>query len=323
MCTAFSVMIDDHYFGRNLDLDYHYNEEITVTPRGYPFSFRYANQPNAHYAMIGIATVVEGYPLYYDAINEKGLSMAGLNFPGNAVYHPVNKNKVNIASFELIPWVLRQCQNVTQAKALIENINLCDTAFCKEYPPTPLHWLVSDGVHSITIEPRGKGIEIIDNPVGVLTNNPPISYHMHNLSNYMNLTSEQTFNRFSNSLDLKAYSLGMGAIGLPGDFSSASRFVRCCFIKENSVWGKNENDRIGQIFHILDGVSQFDGCVETSLGHEKTIYSICANASKGIFYCTTYENRQITAVDMRNEDLNSSTIITYPLINTQQIKHQN
>ena len=52
MCTAFSVMIDDHYFGRNLDLDYHYNEEITVTPRGYPFSFRYANQPNAHYAMM-------------------------------------------------------------------------------------------------------------------------------------------------------------------------------------------------------------------------------------------------------------------------------
>lgn len=323
MCTAFSVVAEDHYFGRNLDLDYHYNEEVTVTPRGYHFPFRHTHQPDTQYAMVGIATVMDEYPLYYEAVNEKGLCMAGLNFPGNAIYHPIDLGMTNIASFELIPWILRQCETVLQAKSLLKTVNLCDTAFRKDLPPTPLHWIVADKNNVITVEPMGDGIEITDNPARILTNNPPFPYHTHNLVNYINLTSKQPANRFSKGSDLQPYSLGMGAIGLPGDFSSASRFVRCAFIKENSVWGSTEVERLSQIFHILDGVSQFDGCVETQHGYEKTLYSICCNASKGIFYYTTYQNRQITAIDMHKEELNGTKPITYPLITKQHIKYQN
>ena len=323
MCTAFSQASGDLYFGRNLDLDYHYNEQVTITPRGFRFSFRHTPQPDKHYAMIGIATVMNGYPLYYEAVNEKGLCMAGLNFPGNAVYQPFDPQCTNVASFELIPWILTQCKTVKEAKELLKGIHLCDTAFRDDLLPTPLHWIISDRNKAITVEPMADGIEVTDNPIGVLTNNPPFSYHLNNLSNYMNLTPKQPIDRFCRKAHLKPYSLGMGAIGLPGDFSSASRFIRCAFIKEHAKFGNTEQEKASQIFHILDAVSQFDGCVETAIGYEKTLYSICCNASKGIFYYNTYYNRKINAIDLFKEDLDSSEPIMYPLILEQEINLQN
>ena len=323
MCTAFSCVAGDHYFGRNLDLDYHYDEKVTITPRNYHFLFRHVPHPDKHYAIIGIGTVIDDYPLYYEGINEKGLCMAGLNFPGNAIYKPFAQDKDNIASFEFIPWILQQCETVAQVRAMLGKIHLCNDAFRADLPPTPLHWIITDRNSSITVEPTRKGLEISDNKIGVLTNNPLFSYHIHNLSNYMNLTVQEPIDRFGKSTNLRPYSLGMGAIGLPGDFSSASRFVRCAFIKENSAFGESEDRHVGQIFHILDSVSQFDGCTETPHGYEKTLYSICCNATKGIFYYTTYTNRQITAIDLHNEDLNGNKPITYPLITDQQIFYQN
>lgn len=104
MCTAITYTTKDNYFGRNLDLDFSYNETVTICPRNYPFSFRHQGENNSHFAMIGMATVVADYPLYYEAVNEKGLGMAGLNFPENADYKEVAEGKDNLASFELIPW---------------------------------------------------------------------------------------------------------------------------------------------------------------------------------------------------------------------------
>lgn len=323
MCTAFSLIAGDHYFGRNLDLDYHYDEKVTITPRNYRFPFRHVPQPDKHYAIIGIGTVIDDYPLYYEGINEKGLCMAGLNFPGNAIYNQIKQNIDNIASFEFIPWVLQQCETVLQAMTMLEKINLCNDAFRADLPPTPLHWIIADRNSAITVEPTNHGLEIFENRIGVLTNNPPFSYHLHNLSNFMNLTVQEPVDRFGKNTNLQPYSLGMGAIGLPGDFSSASRFIRCAFIKENSLYGDTEDQRVSQAFHILDSVSQFDGCTETSHGYEKTLYSICCNATKGIFYYTTYNNRQILAIDLHQEDLNGHKPITYSLITKQQILYQN
>ena len=106
MCTAATYKTADFYFGRTLDNNFSYGDEVTVTPRNYPFRFRNVEDINAHYAIIGMAYVLENYPLYYDAVNEKGLAMAGLNFVGNAVYRDYVCDKDNIAQFELIPWIL-------------------------------------------------------------------------------------------------------------------------------------------------------------------------------------------------------------------------
>lgn len=324
MCTAATYKTSDFYFGRTLDYDFSYGDEVTVTPRNFLFRFREAKNIESHYAMIGMAHVAQDYPLYYDAVNEKGLAMAGLNFVGNAYYCERKDGKDNIAQFEFIPWILSQCADVEQARSLIENINLRDTAFNDKLPVAQLHWIISDRHKTITVESVKEGLKVYENPVGVLTNNPPFDMQMTALNNYMGLSAKSPENKFSEKLDLKAYSRGMGAIGLPGDLSSQSRFVRAAFVKMNSVSGSGEAESVSQFFHILNSVDQQRGCCD--VGDEKyeiTIYTSCCNTDKGIYYYTSYDNHQITAVDMYKENLDGDSLFRYELIKEEQIKRQN
>lgn len=324
MCTAATYKTKDHYFGRTLDYEISYNEMITIAPRNFSFKFLKVDNMNTHYAMIGVATVVNEYPLYFDAVNEEGLGMAGLNFPENADYKPVKEGMDNISPFEFIPWILGQCATVEEAKNLMANINLVQINFSDSLPLAPLHWIISDREKSITVESLKQGLKIYDNPVGILTNNPPFETQMFNLNNYMSLSKNNPTNNFAKGLDLSIYSRGMGAIGLPGDLSSMSRFVKATFTKMNSCSGDSEMESISQFFHILGSVEQQRGCVLLGENqYEVTLYTSCCNTDKGIYYYTTYENNQITGVDMHKENLNSSGLVIYPLIKEQQIRMQN
>ena len=324
MCTAATYKTKDFYFGRTLDYEFSYGDEVTITPRNYVFDFREKEKIETHYAIIGMAYVTENYPLYYDAINEKGLGMAGLNFVGNAYYREKVEGKDNIAQFEFIPWILSQCASVAEAKKLIEKINLTNVQFNEKLPLAQLHWIISDSNESITVESVKEGIKVYQNSVGVLTNNPPFNQQMFELNKYMQLSSKSPENRFSKELNLEKYSRGMGAIGLPGDLSSQSRFVRVAFVKMNSKSSDTEEESVSQFFHILNSVDQQRGCCELDDGkYEITIYTSCCNASKGIYYYTTYNNHQITAIDMNKEDLESENLMRYPIILNEQIKFQN
>lgn len=322
MCTAITYKTKDHYFGRNLDLEGSFGETVTVTPRKFPLPFRKMGMLETHYAMIGMAHIAEGYPLYYDATNEKGLSAAGLNFPGNAHYSPYCAGKDNVAPFELIPWILSQCATVREAETLLRRMNLLNENFSQALPLSPLHWIVADRERSIVVESVDDGIKLCENPVGVLTNNPTFDYHIFNLNNYMTLSKGQPENAWS--LPLETYSRGMGAMGLPGDASSMSRFVRAAFVKTNSVSGEGEGESVSQFFHILKSVEMPRGCVELKKDlYEITVYSSCCNVDRGIYYYTTYENSQICAVDMHRENLDGRELISYPLVKEPSIRHQN
>ena len=324
MCTAATYKTKDGYFGRTLDYEFSYGDEITITPRNYQFNFRNTESMNTHYAIIGMAYVAGNYPLYYDAINEKGLGIAGLNFVGNAAYNKPVENKTNIAQFELIPWILGQCSTVKDAKALLDNINIIDTPFNAELPLAQLHWIISDKEEAVTVESMADGLHIYDNPVGILTNNPPFNIQMFSLNNYMNLSPKNPENKFSDKLPLHPYSRGMGAIGLPGDLSSASRFAKVAFTKMNSVSSDSEEESVSQFFHILGSVDQQRGCCEVHDGkYEITIYTSCCNLDKGIYYYSTYNNHQISAVDMHRENLDSDKLVRYPIILNQNINFQN
>ena len=324
MCTAITYKTKDFYFGRTLDYEISYGDEVTITPRNYEFNFRHKQNIKNHYAIIGMAYVTENYPLYYEAVNEKGLGIAGLNFVGNAQYNKKIKGKDNITQFEFIPWILSQSTTVKEAKKLIEKINFLDEPFSTNLPLAQLHWIISDSIESITVEAVKDGIKIYENPVGVLTNSPTFDKQMFELNNYMNLSTKSPKNTFAKSLNLEKYSRGMGAIGLPGDLSSQSRFIRAAFVKMNSVSKEEEKESVSQFFHILNSVEQQRGCCELDDGiFEITIYTSCCNASKGIYYYTTYDNHQITAIDMHKENLNSENLIRYPLIKDEQIKMQN
>lgn len=324
MCTALTLNTNQHYFGRNLDLEFSYRETVAITPRNYPLRFRHLPTQPHHYAMIGMAYVQDGYPLYYEATNEMGLSMAGLNFPGNAYYFTLDPNRSNVAPFELIPWILGQCRSREEARRQLETMNLCNTPFSDSLPLSPLHWIISDPQGSLTLESTPDGLHIYENAPGILTNNPPFDFQMTNLANYMGLSPSQPQNHMKHLTPLDHFSRGMGGLGLPGDLSSPSRFVRAAFFKANSLCTPDEYGSISQFFHILDSVAHLRGSVEVTPGkYEITVYSCCCNVDQGIYYYKTYENCQISAVDMHREDLDSTEVISYPLHTSQQIFYHN
>ena len=324
MCTAASYKTDNFYFGRTLDYEMSYGEEIVIMPRNFPLKFRHIGKLSEHYAIIGTAHVAGGCPLFYDGANEKGLAMAGLNFVGNAYYFDNAAEKDNIPQFEFIPWILSKCADLNEAKALLGRINITNEPFSPQLPTAQLHWIISDKTGSIVVESVKDGLKIYDDPVGVLTNNPPFDRQLFNLNNYMHLSPKDPSNTFSDALDLTTYSRGMGGLGLPGDLSSQSRFVRCAFVKMNSRSGSGEAESVSQFFHILGSVDQQRGCCEVAPDkYEITIYTSCCNADKGIYYYNTYEGHQINAVDMNREDLDGAELARYPLIQGENINWQN
>lgn len=324
MCTAATYQTKDFYFGRNLDYEFGYGETVTFTPRHYPFQLNGLGVLDQHYAILGMACVQNNYPLYYDAINEKGLCIAGLNFVGNAWYCKDEPGKDNVAQFELIPWLLGSCATLAEVRTLLAKTNIVNIPFSEQLPLAQLHWLIADKTGSIVVESTADGLHIYDNPVGVLTNNPPFPQQLFALNNYRALSPRTPAVAFADGLDLPVYSRGLGALGLPGDLSSQSRFVRAAFVRMNAKSGSSEAESVGQFFHILHAVEQQRGCCELDGGkYEITLYTSCCNADKGIYYYTTYGNHQITAVDMHRENLDGDRLVRYPLVQGEQIALQN
>lgn len=325
MCTSLTFQTSDFYFGRNLDLEYNFGEKIVITPRQYPFIFKFAGTLSEHYAIIGTAQITDGCPLYAEAVNEEGLCLAALNFPGNAVYAEAPESgKTNLAPFELFGFLLGTCATVKEAEEKLKAVCITHTAFKDGYPVAPLHWHIADKDQSLVLECTKDGMHLYENPVGVLTNNPPFPFQLTNLQNYMHLTSNPPENRFAPALKLAPYGQGMGALGLPGDASPASRFVRAAFCKWNTELPSGEEASVTQFFHILDNVAMVAGSVRTPENKfDRTTYASCINASRGIHYYKTYNNNQVSAVSMHKTDLDGCAPVVFEQVNRQQICYQN
>lgn len=318
MCTGINLKTKDQYFGRNLDLEYRFNEKVAITPRNYNIK-----NINIKYAMIGMATVEDNYPLYAEAANEKGLAMAGLYFPNNAYYNESMKNKINLAPYEFILYILGNYKSVKEVKEIINDINITNIPF-NNFPLADLHWMISDDNDCIVVEQVKEGLKVYDNKIGVLTNNPQFSYHLTNINNYINLSPKNEENNFSDKISLVNYGQGMRTIGLPGDSSSSSRFIRASFNKLNSVCNDDEESSVTQFFHILDSVAMVRGSVITEENnYDITTYSCCINTTKGIYYYKTYNTNQITAIKLNSINMNDNKLSIYELIEKQQIKYIN
>ena len=329
MCTSLAIPTPDgRLFGRTLDLDSHFGEHIALTPRRYPFSFRDCYPLTHHYALLGTAAVIDGYPLYAEAMNEKGLCMAGLRFAESAVYAPhPQEGRLNLAPWELIPYLLSTCATVYEAKDALEGIWVVDKPFSEQVGTAPLHWHVTDADPShegLILEVTAVGMSLYRDETGVLTNEPPFPMQLQILRNFLGLSPREPACRFSPTAQLRPYSRGMGAMGLPGDLSSASRFVRVAFVRENSVCEGEEAACVSQVFHILGSVAQQRGCCQVAPeAYEVTRYSVCCNTSRGVYYYTTYQNSGITAVDMGRENLGGAQLRRWPLLTRQTVQLQN
>ena len=319
MCTAICFRAGSGYFGRTLDLECSYQEKVAVTPRNYPLRPRHLPPIFNHYAFIGMATIANGEPLYYDGINEKGLAIAGLNFPGNAHYYPAHEGKTNVAHFELVPWVLASFQKVDEFMEVADKLNITQDVYSDLYPAATLHWIVSDSKQSVVVESTNNGLNVYENPWDVLANNPTFPVMIDNLKQYNHLTNLPQQIGFT---QLKPDSRGAGSMGLPGDLTSKSRFVRAVFNKHYSVSNDSESALISQFYHILGSVNQVQGSVKVGNQYVRTQYTSCCNMKKGIYYYTTYENSQITGICISDHNLDDKKVITYPLIRTQQFRFQ-
>ena len=314
MCTCINILMNNNtLFGRNMDLDYSFNEKIIITPRKYNIKYKKVSENNKHYAILGIGTIIENYPLYADAINEYGLGISMLNFPDLCCYYDVDNKKINIAPYELPLYLLSKCKSLKEVKNLIKDINIVNIDFSNLVPVAPLHFMISDSTGSIVIECRSDKMHIYNNKYNVLTNNPSFDYHCFNLANYMHLHNDTPLNNINSNLDIYPYSYGLGAYSLPGDFSSTSRFIKAFFVKEFMTLNNEENHNINQFFKCLESVRMVKGVVRAKYGFEYTRYTSCYNLNSLTLSYKTYDNDIIKKVSLNSYDLNNDTLINVDL----------
>lgn len=315
MCTALTLQTENFYFGRNMDIEYSFGEHVVIMPRQFSLKFKTMPDITHHYAIMGMAAIMDDTPLFAEAFNEKGLCVAGLNFPGFAHYGEKEiEEKYNIAPYEVIPFLLANCENVDSAIKLLKKVHMVAIPFKEHVPLALLHFIIADKEKSIVFEQTIDGIKIHENPIGILTNNPPFDFHMNNLSQYMALTATQPSNHISKE-EIKPFSQGFGGIGLPGDFSSASRFVKTAFLKVNSRCEEDNNSSVAQFFHILDSVAFVKGAIITPEQKEDiTLYSCCCNIDKMTYYYKTYDNNQILAIQLNLDNVDHAELKIISLI---------
>lgn len=329
MCTALTLSSKDgfNFFGRNMDLEYSFNQSILVIPRNFQYKDRVTgNFVKTQYALIGMGCIIDNYPAMADGMNEKGLACAGLNFAGFAHYEEnLVPDKTNIAPYDFILWVLINHETIEEIIKNLPNIEIVNVPLNESYPVPTLHWIITDkSGKSIVVEKTKEKFAIYENKVGVLTNNPTFDWHITNLNEYINITNDDTKETIWSDLKLKPLGVGIGTHGIPGDFASVSRFVRIAFIRSRKPLMDTEETALSEFFNMLNYVSMVKGGAMAADGMEDfTLYSSCMNQQKGIYYYKTCNNSRINAVNMHKEDLDSQHIKIYPYLDSQDIYFQN
>lgn len=311
MCTA--IRFNERLFGRTFDFERSFGEELIVTPRG---RMKIGEAEN-RYAIMGIGVIVGEKPLYFDGVNEWGLCAAALNFPHYAVYG-AGEGKAAISSAHLISLILGFCRSVTEAREMLSNIIVNGRGADEKTPPTPLHWMLSDPRESAVVEPLSDGLSVRENPVGVLTNSPNFDYHLARLADLTHLDAKNPLTKNASPL----YSRGMGAVGLPGDFSSSSRFLRAAFLKENcdctSGDGQDKADGtpggVGQAFNIFSSVAIPHGAVLSDEGEAVfTRYTALMDMDSPTYYLTTAACRTIRKATLTDSLCEGEHIVKFPI----------
>lgn len=313
MCTGvrFSDDKGNMFFGRNLDWSTGYGQKVVLTPRGYSHNSAFLGEMKSKQgAIIGMAIVVENTPLYFDCANESGLAIAGLNFPGYAHYETnAVDGKTNVAAYEFPLWVTMNFATVDEAEKALKNTAIVAKPINAQFPVSELHFIIGDGKRSIVVEYTERGMEIFDNKVDVLTNQPGYAWHQENLRNYMNLFPQMPKEVKWEKQVLTPFGSGSLMRGIPGDYYAPSRFVRVAYLNTHYPVQSTEEANVSRLFHTLTGVAMIDGAAIMIDGKsEITVYTGGYSAATKTYYYSTYENPAIVAVPMSNFELDSAEL---------------
>ncbi|TGA99859.1 choloylglycine hydrolase family protein [Sporolactobacillus shoreae] len=328
MCTSLTLQTRDghHLFGRTMDFTMDLNQSVIITPRRYKWINTTKEVISAKQGVVGMGIQQQGKVTFADGLNESGLTCATLYLQGFASYHKeAVKNKTNLPPQDFVLWCLTQFDSVQAVKEAMDGVSFLDAPLPALGITPPLHWILSDkSGKCIVIESTGKGVQIYDNPVGVLTNSPEFDWHLQNLRQYIGLQSRQFDPTQWIDLKLSAFSQGSGSFGLPGDFTPPSRFVRAAYLKQNITGIENESDGLTGLFHILSNCSVPKGIVVTPQSTEDvTIYTSAMCLESGTYYYQSYDCQQISAVHLFNENLDSEDVKVYPYPRVQYIHDEN
>ncbi|MBR2994567.1 choloylglycine hydrolase [Candidatus Saccharibacteria bacterium] len=313
MCTGvrFTDKDGNMYFGRNLDWSVGYGQKVVITPRGYKYKSAFLGEMANSPAVIGMGIVAENVPLYFDCANENGLAIAGLNFPGYAAYAPdAIDGKTNVAAYEFPLWVALNFKTVDEVEKALHNVAIVAKPINDQYPVSELHWLIGDAKRSIVVEYTANGMEIFENAVDILTNQPGYGWHKENLRNYMNLFPQMPKEVRWEKAAMKPFGSGSLMRGLPGDYYSPSRFVRVAYLNTHYPVQADEASNVSRLFHTLTGVAMIDGAAAMIDGDfEKTVYTGGYSTATQTYYYNTYEDPAIKSVALKDQKLDTDELI--------------
>lgn len=319
-CTGIKLKAKDGSIvhGRTVEFGITIPSSVVFVPRNYKFE---GSTPlgkgltySSKYAAIGIIAADD--LAIMDGLNEAGLSIGVFYFPGYASYTPINSENQSqaLSPIEFSNWILTQFATIDEVKAALSNIVIAPTVNeTWGSSPPPFHYIVYDKTgNSIVIEPINETLVTYDNPLGVITNSPTFDWHTTNLNNFINLNAKNAEPKKIEGIELAQFGQGSGMVGLPGDFTPPSRFVRAVAFTANAIPSTTANDAILQIFHILN---QFDiplGAVREEnngkTNSDYTLLTIARDPKNGKFYYRTFENQSIRAISLKAFDVNSKTI---------------
>ncbi len=329
MCTALTLVTKDgeHLFGRNMDIEYEFGQSVGIIPRNYEYiNMSTKATEKVKYAIIGMITMIENHPMICDGLNEKGLAIAGLNFPTYCKWEDsLVEGKINLPAYDFMLWVLSNFESIEDLKKEVLNVNLMSTRISEQVPPPCLHWIVTDVTgKSIVIEKTADSYKVYDNYVGILGNSPTFDWHVTNLRQYIGLVPEQVTEGTWSLQHLLALGQGVGAVGIPGDWTPASRFVRTAFLRHTALANDADKLNIMDFFHILNNVAMVRGSVRTPQNmSDITQYTACMNQEKGLYYYNTYNNNVLNVIDMHKEDLNAKDVKLFKYEDTLVVNQQN
>ncbi|MDG1809314.1 MAG: choloylglycine hydrolase family protein [Pirellulaceae bacterium] len=307
--------------GRTMEFGFDIKSDILVVPAGTKFTTLDGNPEKsgftfeAKYGFAGANAI--GRPVIVDGVNEKGLYFGAFYFLGPAKYAELTSanQKKAISSEELGNWLLSQFATVAEIKAALPGIVVVGTEIKEIGGIAPLHYAVTDATGAaIVIEYTQTGLRIHDNTVNAVTNNPTYDWHLTNLRKYIGLSAVNRETVKVGQQELKPFGQGTGMFGLPGDFSSPSRFVRATAFANHALPSANANEGVFRAFHIMNNFDIPKGAIRESDSNtlmDYTVWTSVTDTKNAVYYYKTFKTQAVERLDVRKAlvDLKSPKII--------------
>lgn len=322
MCTSMTYKTSDgqYWLARTMDFGFELGGNPIVVPRQYEFHGVLGETFTTKFGFVGTGAQLKDY-IVVDGVNEQGLSAATLYFSNQASYdQQPAADRLSLASFEVVNWILGNFQSNAEVRAHLDEMQVVDFELPLLKGNVPLHWIIADRQgHCNVLEFKADGMHWYDDQIGVMTNSPDFAWHEQNLGNYVQLQNGFQPARQFSGYTAREIGPGSGALGLPGDYTSTSRFVRASFTRQYAPQVA-DTQALNTINHLLEPFDIPRGVKQQANGYfDYTQYRGYMQLSNATYYYQPYDDNTISAVQLTDALLNDTTVTTFAVAHQQQV----